>query len=56
MNNEIARYSEETFESIKHVNAYSENPGHGNALGLLSGEEGNHHTEQASPRSTKALH
>ena len=23
MNNEIARYSEETFESIKHVNEYS---------------------------------
>jgi len=22
MNNEIARYSEETFESIKHVNEY----------------------------------
>lgn len=41
---------------IRRTTAFPENPGHGNALGLLPGEEGNHHTEQASPRSPKTLH
>lgn len=31
---------------IRRAEAFSENPGHGNALGLLSGEEGNHHTDK----------
>lgn len=40
---------------IRRATTFSENPGYGNPLGFLTGEKGDHHAEQASPRSIEQV-